>query len=316
MAWWPAVAAIGGGLLSSMGGRDANSASTAQAQNQMDFQERMSNSQYQRGVADMKAAGLNPMLAYSQGGASSPSGAMASQQDTMTPAVNTAQTSYRNSQEVQNMKAQNAQIESSTNVNNEQARNIATDTALKATQIPKTQADTEQSIASAKSINQNIELMQKNIEKMSAEITNLGLNGKQITATIENLVKQNKNIDADTVLKRVQSVLADANVKMTKQQTMQLKALLPGLVDIQAAQKTLEQNKIPGSRNEANFADTEFGKAMPAVSATIGAVSGVANTAAAARRAAPLKPRGTWKSTERSDSRGNRSFETTETGVK
>lgn len=42
------------------------------------FQERMSNSAYQRAVKDMQAAGLNPMLAYRQGGANSPMGGAAS----------------------------------------------------------------------------------------------------------------------------------------------------------------------------------------------------------------------------------------------
>lgn len=49
-----------------------------EAQKLRDWQENLSNTSYQRAMKDMLAAGLNPILAFSQGGAGVPSGSSAS----------------------------------------------------------------------------------------------------------------------------------------------------------------------------------------------------------------------------------------------
>lgn len=73
--------ALGMGLAGSLDSMqmqaDTNAANAQQAANQMQFQREMSSSAWQRGMLDMKMAGLNPILAVDKGPASSPSGAMA-----------------------------------------------------------------------------------------------------------------------------------------------------------------------------------------------------------------------------------------------
>lgn len=124
-----------------VGGIEANKANKQAAQTQMDFQQENSNTSYQRAVKDMEAAGLNPMLAYSQGGASTPSGSTYSAQDVVTPAAKLGNETNSANSAIALQKSQILNTNSSTALNTANVLKSRADAALSTAQAASVTAD-------------------------------------------------------------------------------------------------------------------------------------------------------------------------------
>lgn len=81
---------IGLGLGSLAGGAWSNAQNLGEGKRAREWSAVMAGSAYQRAVIDMKAAGLNPALAYGQGPAATPGASMGRSEDVVSPAVSTA----------------------------------------------------------------------------------------------------------------------------------------------------------------------------------------------------------------------------------
>lgn len=126
-----AAPAVAGGIASLIGGERRNRAEREAAREQMAFQERMSNTAYARATSDMRMSGINPMLAYAQGGASSPGGAKPDVQDVVSPAVSSASHAGRLGEEIRMLRSQRALVDQERLVKVQEAANIHTDTYTK-----------------------------------------------------------------------------------------------------------------------------------------------------------------------------------------
>lgn len=210
------------------GQEEANSANRAMSQAQMDFQERMSNTSYQRAVKDMSAAGLNPMLAYSQGGASSPAGSTAVMGNKNAAAVGAASAAMA----AQNMREQNSLLRA-------QTEKTVAEKALVEAQVGSTTASAGHLTAQADQIRQNMQMFDDQWKKLKYEADKMGW--EQIKSKYEAGILNTEDMRAAREMEfKIQQAKATAE-KMAQQ------AKLLGL-------------QVPGAVNEAAFENSLMGK--------------------------------------------------------
>lgn len=137
----PVTAGIAAGGTGVLGQVIANQQNSAQASRQMDFESYMSNTAHQREVADLRAAGLNPILSAGGSGASTPGGAQANMGNELEGVSKGLDTAMA-------VRTQNSALtnqEADTDLKHDQASNLAADrvNAGKDTQIKSQQVNQE-----------------------------------------------------------------------------------------------------------------------------------------------------------------------------
>ncbi|WNK14761.1 MAG: DNA pilot protein [Microvirus sp.] len=199
------LGSLASGAIGAIGQGQTNAANAKQAKKQMEFQERMSSTAYQRAVKDMEAAGLNPMLAYSQGGASSPGGAQA----TMGNKALAAATAGQSAASAQSTTAQVDNVKANTRLTNAQAavqESLSPDTYPNAGSLTAANLNAQTGLTNhqASLVTQQVKtaiagekLTEEQIKQVNQAVINAIKEGKRIEA-------QTGNIDVDTALMKLE----------------------------------------------------------------------------------------------------------------
>lgn len=193
--WTEAIGLAGpmlAGVAQSLGQNSANQTNARIAGDQMNFQERMSSTAHQREVEDMKKAGLNPMLG-SMNGASTPTGASATMENTMGGFASTAQdmsnTIQRSREYALAKEKQGKELE----VMNTQMRNMNANTAKAAQETRALQYDADSSKLKSDSIRAIRPYLDKLLDRTSSTAKDAAGISKQPSYKLQKAVDDMQN---------------------------------------------------------------------------------------------------------------------------